>query len=187
MAEREPEQPNWVKYYLKSGRTFSYLRRHYPLTGVGFFVELLRVLAMTPGHHLKFDDEIDHDFMLDEMHCTDETARELLGVLAATGKINADLWTVGIIYMQDAIESLSEFYRRKDANPPTAAELIAVYMPSTCRHDDDTPRLEERERKKEQREVSDDAVAFATGAAMRISDAQAAGIGKKRTAGKART
>ena len=142
--------PTWIKLYLKNGRTFSYLRRHHPLTGIGFFTELLILLSNTPGHHINFRDDVDCDYLLDQMNCNKKTAQTLLDALDKTEKIDRALWAVGVVYMPDCIDALSEYYRRKDDKPPTLAQLHRDYLPSECRQHDDKPRLErEKEREKE--------------------------------------
>lgn len=144
--------PEWIKLYLRNGRTFSYLRRHHPLMGIGFFTELLILLSNTPGHHVNFNDEIDRDYLLDQMNCDEDTARTLFDALVKTEKLDAPLWEVGIVFMPDCIEALTEFYRRKNINPPTLRQLHAVHLSTECRQHVDNPRLErgeERERKRD--------------------------------------
>lgn len=142
--------PEWIKLYLRNGRTFSYLRRHHPLMGIGFFTELLILLSNTPGHHVNFNDEIDRDYLLDQMNCDEDTARTLLDALVKTEKLDKPLWEVGIVFMPDCIDALTEFYRRKNTKPPTLRRLHAVHLSTDCRQPVDNPRLErEREREKE--------------------------------------
>ena len=147
--------PEWVKLYLKNGKTFSYLRKHHPLIGIGFFTELLILLSNTPRHHINFEDEIDRDYLLDQVRCDEQTARELIEALVKTGKLDRELWEVGIVFMPDCLDALSEFYRRKDVKPPTTARLHADYLSTTCRQSVDNPRLDQKRSEQNRSEDTD--------------------------------
>lgn len=145
--------PEWIKLYLKNGRTFAYLRKHHPLEGIGFFCELLMLLANTPNHTINFNDEVDREYLLDHMNISEKKAREQCAALVTTGKLNADLWEAGILFMEDCVDSLSEFYRRKKTDPPRLVDILSTY----CRQPDGnmSPR-EKRGEEKEERDATDD-------------------------------
>jgi hypothetical protein len=142
--------PEWIKLYLKNGRTFAYLRRKYPLVGIGFFCELLMLLANTPGHHVDMSDDIDRDYLLDAMNIEESQARMLIDELAKTGKVDAELWARGVVFMPSCIDSLSEFYRRKKGDVPTTKSLRADILSTTCRQPVDTLALRGEEKRGEE-------------------------------------
>lgn len=141
--------PPWVKLLLKNGRTFSYLRSKYPLTGVGFFTELLILLSNTPGHHLDFNNPVDKNYMVRQMNVSEKVIAKMLPELVTCGKLDKDLWEqCRVIFMPDCVEGLNEYYRRKreGPGPPELAELHEKHLPSTCRQHDGSSRVEEKRR-----------------------------------------
>ena len=151
MANRLKETVDYFPFFVADGRTLYLLKKKYGLLGIGFFAQLLRWLAQTPGHVYPFREDFDKERFLEYVGLTETDAVQMLNDMARTDKIDPEIWNSRrIIFCSDFIDTLSEAYRRRKVERPDSAEIreeillqykdlaeTAVNMPSICRHDDD--------------------------------------------------
>jgi hypothetical protein len=133
MANKLKETVDYFPFFVADGRTFYMLKKLYGAVGIGYFTELCRLLARTPGHvfHMRdgFDRERFLDFIGSKEHPVSEVEMfDFLDVLAKTGKIDPDLWLKKrLITSGDFLNSLSEAYRQRKGDRPTLEKVKEEY------------------------------------------------------------
>jgi len=125
MANKLKEIVDYFPFFVNDGRTFYVLKKQFGALGIGYFAELFRMIARTPGHVYSMRDEFDRerltDFIGSKEHPVDEQEIfDFLDSLASTGKIDPDMWyKKRLIASADFLDSLSEAYRRRSSEPPS--------------------------------------------------------------------
>jgi len=127
MARPERHDADYFPFYAKNGKTLFILQSHYGLSGIGFFTNLMRLLTVTPDHHLSIADEADRLYFFSQIGCTEEEGVAMLELMSKTGKIDKKLFDVGIIFSNDLLESLHDAYRNRTNNAITAEEIHKAY------------------------------------------------------------
>ena len=133
MANKLKETVDYFPFFVADGRTFYMLKKLYGAVGIGYFTELCRLLARTPGHvfHMRdgFDRERFLDFIGSKEHPVSEVEMfDFLDVLAKTGKIDPDLWLKKrLITSGDFLNTLSEAYRQRKGERPTLEKVKEEY------------------------------------------------------------
>lgn len=133
MANKLKETVPYFPFFVADGRTFFILKKRYGALGIGYFTELLRLLARTPGHVFSMRDDFDRERLVDfigskEYPVTEILMFEFLDILATSGKIDAEFWhKKRIIVSADFLETLQEAYRRRKAECPTIETVREEY------------------------------------------------------------
>jgi hypothetical protein len=133
MANKLKETVPYFPFFVADGRTFFVLKKRYGALGIGYFTELFRLLARTPGHVFSMRDDFDRERLTDFIGSKEHPANEadmfeFLDLLASTGKIDPDLWTKKrLIVSADFLETLQEAYRRRKAECPTIETVREEY------------------------------------------------------------
>lgn len=139
MARPQRNDCDYFPFYVKNGKTFSLLRRRWPLAGVGFFTELCIILTRTPYHHVKIDSDLDFEYFIGEMGCDIDMAKDIISLLAETGKVHQELWEkYSIIVMPDLLNSLGDAYEKR-SNEIVSVEEILVSASETIVYGPETP------------------------------------------------
>lgn len=131
MGRPQRSDCDYFPFFVKQGKTFSLLRRRWPLEGIGFFTELCILLTRTPKHHIKVESDLDFEYVLGDMGCTVEKAKEIMELLTATGKVHKNLWENNrIIVIPDLLTSLEYAYEKR-ANKIVSVEEIELMHTET--------------------------------------------------------
>jgi hypothetical protein len=142
MARKEKFTVDYFPFFAGDGRTLYILKKRYGLAGIGFFTELMRLFAKTPGHVIRLDNEIDRERIVDLFCVSEGEVFDFLDLMALSGKIEKDLWEEKrIIVSEDFLESVTDAYRRRSSGPPSIDALREEYFQAEdCDYD---PRKKE--------------------------------------------
>ena len=109
MANKIKNTVAYYPFFVADGRTLYVLKKKYGLSGIGFFTELFRMLARTPGHIYSMREEFDRQRLYDFIGESAATVFDFLDTMAETGKIDRPLWEEKrVIVSADFMESLAE-------------------------------------------------------------------------------
>ncbi len=121
---------NTVEYFphiAKSGKTLFILEGKHGNDGYAFWFKLLEILAASENHFYNAANETDWQYLVARARITDDSATEMLSLLANLGNIDANLWqNEKIIWCQALVDNLSEVYRRRKRVLPEKP-LISVF------------------------------------------------------------
>ena len=100
------------------GKTMFILESKFGNDGYAFWFKLLELLCSTEGHCYDCDSAENWGFLTSVMHVNDETATEILDLLAKLGAIDSDLWDDKRIWSQHLVDNLSPLYAKRTTEIP---------------------------------------------------------------------
>lgn len=125
MARPEKYTADYYPMYVKDGRTLTVLQHKFGLAGIGFFTNLMRLLASTPHHYIDLSSEADRLYISSKIGCDDKEMVEYIETMVTTKKVHNDLWKAHrIIYCTDLVESLEMLYDKRNSKPMTIEEIL---------------------------------------------------------------
>jgi len=127
MPRRERFDADYFPFYAKDGRTLTVLQHKHGLAGIGFFTNLMRALTLTPRHYIELDMEADRLYFFAKIGCDDIEGIRMVETMVNTGKLHRDLWKDHhVVFSPDLCESLTELYRKRQASPPNAEDIMQI-------------------------------------------------------------
>jgi hypothetical protein len=130
MARPERHDADYFPFYAKRGKTFNILQSKFGLEGVGFALNLLRFLTLTPDHHYCLKDDIDKMNFFSEIGIEDEEKGiKIIELLVQTKKLDRELWEeYRVIVSQDHLDSLLDAYKNRKNKIITIDEIKARFI-----------------------------------------------------------
>ncbi|ORC37278.1 hypothetical protein B4O97_03550 [Marispirochaeta aestuarii] len=126
MANKIKDTVEYFPFFVRDGRTLFILQKKYGLAGIGFFTQILRWLAQSPGHYYPYVEDFDKDRFNEYCGLTENEIRVMIGDMVRSGKLDKDLWEErNVIYSEDFVQELSELYRRRKVKLPSRENVIA--------------------------------------------------------------
>ncbi|MDD5065282.1 MAG: hypothetical protein PHQ35_11065 [Phycisphaerae bacterium] len=128
MARKQRFDADYFPFIAKDGRTLFLLESKYKCLGTGFFTNVLRLLTLTPNHHIRIVDESDRMEFFARVKIDDQSGAEMLEIMLKTGKLHRKLWEdYGVIYCPDLITSLGPLYEKRSNKIISDAEIMEMY------------------------------------------------------------
>lgn len=125
MAPKTQETAAYFPFFVKDGKTLYVLQRKYGLSGVGFFVQVLRWLAQVPHHYYAYSDDVDKDRFNDFVGMSESDVRTYVADMVRTGKVDRYLWEEhSVLFIQDFTDNLDGLYSRRKIKPLTRDQII---------------------------------------------------------------
>ena len=132
MGRPERHDVDYFPFYAKDGRTLFILESKYQCKGTGFFTNTLRFLALQPDHYFSIQDETDRLYFFSKTKCDEESGSDMLNIMAKTGKIDKELFDVGIIVSESFLLSIEDAYRKRINKCITIDEIRSLYIVTTA-------------------------------------------------------
>jgi len=128
MGRPQRRDADYFPFYAKEGRTLFILESKYQCKGTGFFTNVMRLLTMTPDHHICISEESDRLYFYSRVKCDEVSGADMLQMMAKTEKIDPELWEkYQLIVSQDLLDSLADAYRKRNNNIITIDEIGILY------------------------------------------------------------
>lgn len=128
MARPLKYDADYFPFYAKDGRTLFILQQRYGLEGIGFFTNLMRLLTLTPKHHLCIQEEDDQLYFFSKIGIDDQRGMEMIEMMVKTKKIHKDLWEKHrVVASEDLINSLHPLYEKRKQDIITIEDIVSVY------------------------------------------------------------
>jgi hypothetical protein len=100
------------------------LEQKYGNNGFSFWFKLLEQLGSTDGHCLDLNDKTAWSFLCAKSRVSEETADEMLNLLAEIEAIDRELWQVDrVIWIQKFVDGIADAYRNRKVDLPTKPSL----------------------------------------------------------------
>ena len=112
---------NGVDYFshdTASGKTIFTLESRFGNDGYAFWFKLLEILGAQEGLYYDCANPADWLFLVAKTKVTEETATEILNMLAALEAIDAELWQQKVIWCQKFVDRLSDVFKKRGAETP---------------------------------------------------------------------
>lgn len=118
MARPQKQTVDYYPHVARHGRTMFILKKKWGNDGYAFFHQLCELLCDTDGHVFDYRNPAEREFLLAYTGVNEQTGTEILNTLAGLGKIDAELWSKGLIWYQSLVDNLKTVYdKRKVAMP----------------------------------------------------------------------
>lgn len=128
MGRPERHDADYFPFYAKDGRTLFVLESKFGCSGTGFFTNVMRILTLTPDHHICIKEESDRLYFFSKCHCDDVSGAEMLLMMVKTGKIDKELWEkASVVASQDLLNSLEEAYRKRSNKIISIHQIKQIY------------------------------------------------------------
>lgn len=120
MARPKKQTVDYFPHFIKGGRTIFILESKFGNDGYAFWFKVLEILGGSEGHFYDCSNASNWEFLLAKTRVTDETAKDIIGVLIDLGKIDAELWNGHrVIWITNFLRNLSEVYRTRHTDLPS--------------------------------------------------------------------
>lgn len=132
MARPKKQTVDYFPHFIKGGRTIFILESKFGNDGYAFWFKVLEILGGSEGHFYDCSNASNWEFLLAKTRVTDETAKDIIGVLIDLGKIDAELWNEHrVIWITNFLRNLSEVYRTRHTDLPSKPVLNAKKQEET--------------------------------------------------------
>lgn len=109
----------YFPHYVNPDANINILQNKYGNDGYAFWYKLLEILSRQKNHHFDCNNIYDWGYLLKYTGVDDETANNILSILAARRAIDGKLWADKIIWCQDLVDDVSDAYASKKIEVPT--------------------------------------------------------------------
>jgi len=114
----------YFPHFVNHGKTIYTLETKFGDQGYVFWFKLLELLGATEHHYLNCNDIENWEFLLAKTHLNEETANNILNLLAKLDSIDQELWEYKIIRSANFITNLESVYQRRKISVYTKQDII---------------------------------------------------------------
>lgn len=101
------------------------IEQKYGNDGYAFWFKLLEMLGNTKGHLLKFENDMEWEFLIAKTHLNKEICIEILDLLAKLGAIDKNLWNKKkVVWSDNFIENIKDAYRNRTEDIPSKPSFL---------------------------------------------------------------
>jgi uncharacterized phage protein (TIGR02220 family) len=122
---------DYFPHYVNHGKTMFTLENRYGNDGYAFWFKTLELLGSSENHYIDCNNPIQWEFMLAKTRLNEETATEILNLLAKIDAIDTDLWSKKIIRSKNFIDNLSTVYARREVSVVGKSHLMGLMSVKT--------------------------------------------------------
>ena len=119
MARPKKQTVDYFPHCCTHKKTMFIIEQKYGNDGYAFWFKLLEMLGNTTGHYLKFENDIDWEFLIAKTNLDKDKCTEILNLLATLKAIDKKLWDKNkIVWSDNFIENIKEAYRNRTEDIP---------------------------------------------------------------------
>ena len=143
MARPKKYTAEFFPMFVKDGRTLVALQSIHGLEGVGFFLNLMRLLCSTPHHFLDLNDTADALYVAGKIGCSADEMISYVETMIMTHKLHRTLWEDHrVLFCDDLVGSLSVLYDKRKTDPSTAEDILNIVSVVENTHSDEVSDTE---------------------------------------------
>ncbi len=133
MARPQKAVVDYFPHMVKRGKTILALESRFGNDGYAFWFKLLEILGETENHFFDCNNPANMEYMLAITKITEETASNILDLLAKVDAIDRDLWQEKIVWSQNFVDGVKDAYKRRKIGIPE--------KPSLCKQKSTLPEV----------------------------------------------
>lgn len=123
MARPQKAVVDYFPHYVKRGKTILALESRFGNDGYAFWFKLLEILGETENHYFDCNNPANMEYLLAITKVSEETASNILDLLARVDAIDRDLWQEKIIWSQNFVDGVKDAYKRRKIGIPQKPSL----------------------------------------------------------------
>jgi hypothetical protein len=121
MARPKKDTIDYFPHPVKNGSKMFIMEQTYGDKGYMSYYKLLEFLGAAEGHFLDFSNDKHRLYFCAAIKADNDLMNKIIGTLVEIGAVNKHLWeSKKIIWCQDLIDSVSDLYRKRNRNIPSA-------------------------------------------------------------------
>ncbi len=153
MGRMRKQTADYFPHFAYKGRTLTVLESKWGCEGYTFWFKLLELLCSSDGHCYDCSKPTNMSYLAIAAMTNENTALEILNLLADMGKIDAPLWSEKrIIWCQSLVDRLSSLYAKRTTDIPKKPLLDGEEReetpPEPPKPQEDKPKKQESKPKK---------------------------------------
>jgi hypothetical protein len=118
MPRPQKQKADYFPHFVHRSRTLKILQSRFGNDGYSFWFKLLTLLCDTEGQAFNFRSGEDWQYLLAETNVPEDTARNILALLAEIEAIDLELYNDKTIWIQHLVDNLSPLYKRRQLGTP---------------------------------------------------------------------
>ena len=119
---------DYFPHFINHKKTISILENQFGNDGYAFWFKTLEILGSTEHHFINCNEPTQWLFLLSKTLVSEETANNILNLLAEMDAIDKEFWNKKIIRSQNFIDNLIPVYQRREINVYTKKELRGLLL-----------------------------------------------------------
>ncbi|EOL45779.1 DnaD domain protein [Enterococcus caccae] len=148
MARKKKQTVDYFPHMANSGKTLFILENSFGNDGYAFWFKLLELIASTDGHVIDVGNSAEWRFLLAKTRVNEETANNILNMLAELDAIDLELWKEKVIWATNFMENVGDVYLRRKVAKPRKPDLK-----NKCQHNSYSPAIIEAETEHNKQDV----------------------------------
>lgn len=130
MGRKQSNTAPYFPHYIERGKTIYILKNRFGNDGYAFWFQLLEILCSEEGHYYDCRGEDEWQYLVAYLGLNEQTATEMLNIVAKLHKIDAEMWENKIIWCENLIFNLKELYRKRGRQPQKPDFLLNNKVPT---------------------------------------------------------
>ena len=157
MARPKKQTVEYFPHYVTHKKTMYIIENEFGNDGYAFWFKLLELLGKTDGHSYRYENSSNKMYLLAITRVSEETAENILNMLAELDAINKELWENGVIWSDNFLENVKDVYKKRsselpkkpviDNEKPNESEFSERKPLETHQSDEKNPQSKVKERK----------------------------------------
>ena len=123
MARPKKQTVDYFPHIANSGKTMFILESKFGNDGYAFWFKLLELLATTDGHVYDCRNSAHWQFLLAKTNQGEESANNILSLLADLEAIDKELWRKKVIWCQNLVDNITDVYKKRKAEVPQKPDI----------------------------------------------------------------
>lgn len=130
MGRKQSDTAPYFPHFVERGKTIYILKNRFGNDGYAFWFQLLEILCSEEGHYYDCRGEDEWQYLVAYLGLDEQTATEMLNIVAKLNKIDAEMWGNKIIWCENLIFNLKELYRKRGRQPQRPDFLLDNKTPT---------------------------------------------------------
>lgn len=123
MARQRKQTVDYFPHMVTSGKTLFIIENTFGNDGYSFWFKLLELIAASDGHSLDCGNPAEWRFLLAKTRLSDQSATEILDMLAELDAIDNELWKQRIIWATNFVDNVADVYKKRKVGKPKKPEI----------------------------------------------------------------
>jgi hypothetical protein len=118
MARPHKGTVDYFPHVVNHGKTLLIVENEYGNAGYAFWFKLLELLCQSEGQYYDYGNPASWQFLLVKTNTTEDTATQILELLATVGAVDPTLLKGKILWVQNLVDNLELVYSRRSVGKP---------------------------------------------------------------------
>jgi hypothetical protein len=124
MARPKKATVDYFPHMVKHKKTIHIIRNRFGNDGYTFWFVLLEILGSTENHYYDCRNTLSWEFLVAETRVSADICTEILELLATLDAIDAELWSMRVIWCQNLVDGIASVYIKRKTEIPKSPHFL---------------------------------------------------------------